>query len=393
MNYQKKVFPVKFVADQILQGTRVKNRYKCPFCDGTNTLSITPEKNLFHCFKCGEAGDTVSLYAKMNNLTYKEAIPYVDRMCGNLSTETIHQYSMAATMVKADDIYQRNMVYHQFLDELTLKPSHRDNLINRGLTDEDIKRLDYKSLSLRGCSFEEKDAIAKVAVKNYQPGNKWIGIPGFYDLSTDKPKISVPAEGILIPVRTNTMKISGFQIRYNDLPENATPEMEASFHRYGWFTSGGKETGCTISGCDNIHHAGNWFRVNFPKVIGLTEGALKADVAATLYDRLKPREEHLFLGLTGVSNTSQLADELTHLGKLGCEEIHIFVDMDYRDKQAVAKALKKIETIVTSTKYESDVNGVRRSFPMRCKTVTWDPRFKGIDDYLLQRWMCTAASR
>lgn len=376
-------FPVKFVAEAILPGLNGKNRCDCPMCGGKNSLSISPDKNLFHCFKCDEAGDAVSLYAKVNKISYKSAYKSVAKLCNGITDEVAQTYVQKPDHAYADTILKRDSVYRNLLNQLSLSEKHKDNLIKRGLTIEDITQLGYKTLSLRGVSYEERDKIARESVKGYKPDSEAIGIPGFYDLSTDVPKISIPAEGILIPVRTHTMKISGFQIRYNDLPENATKEMEASFHRYGWFTSGGKKTGCLFSGCENIHHAGNWYRINFPKVIGLTEGALKADVAAKLYDKIKPEEEHLFLGLTGVSNTSQLEEELTYLGKLGAQEIHIFVDMDYRDKPTVAKALQKIKKIISSVKYKEYVGEKVAYKPMRFVVIEWDDHFKGIDDYLL----------
>jgi len=49
----------------------------CPFCDkgcgGKLSASINKDKGLFHCFRCGEGHNAVSLYAKINGIDTKAA--------------------------------------------------------------------------------------------------------------------------------------------------------------------------------------------------------------------------------------------------------------------------------------------------------------------------------
>ena len=54
-------------------------RCRCPFCGGGRgelTASINQDKGLFHCFRCGEGLNAISLYAKINGTdnptAYKE---------------------------------------------------------------------------------------------------------------------------------------------------------------------------------------------------------------------------------------------------------------------------------------------------------------------------------
>jgi len=54
----------------------VEIRCKCPFCGGENerlTASINQSKGLFHCFKCGEGLNAVSLYANVYGTSIKDA--------------------------------------------------------------------------------------------------------------------------------------------------------------------------------------------------------------------------------------------------------------------------------------------------------------------------------
>ena len=100
-------------------------------------------------------------------------------------------------------------------------------------------------------------------------------------------------------------------------------------------------------------------------MINLTEGALKADVASALSG--KP-----FMGITGVNNISQLGSELSYLHGYGARKVNVSLDMDYREKTEVKKAMEKIIEIIKKEGYEYHV-------------VTWDETYKGVDDYLLAR--------
>lgn len=386
----KNSFPISYVYDLAAggnkkSGARDSVRCDCPLCGGKMSMSLSTARNIYHCFKCDEAGDSVDLFAKVKKISNRESYAELKKLCTAVPAEKLEKYKAVKDYedLQIVDIYCRDGINQSLLEKLPLLEEHKLNLINRGLTVKDIEKLKYKSIPLKDSSLEYRDQLAKEIIDPFRLVEGQ-AVPGFYDIGTDTPKICVPKEGILIPVRTRAMKISGFQIRYNSLPANATQQMKDSYHRYGWFTSGSKKTGTPFSGCENIHHAGNWYRITYPKVIGLTEGALKADIASLLYDKIDPKNEHLFLGLTGVGNVSQLAEDLNAMGQLGLEEVHIFVDMDYREKPSVARALKKIEDIITSCTYttwdESSNSDLKHS--MRFKVMTWNSSFKGIDDYL-----------
>ena len=107
------------------------------------------------------------------------------------------------------------------------------------------------------------------------------------------------------------------------------------------------------------------------------EGALKADIASVLYDRIDSKAgPHLFLGLTGVNNISQLSDALRYCADRGTRKIGIFIDMDYRSKKEVADALNRILEIISSIRCPDGV-------PLQYQIMEWDEKYKGIDDYLL----------
>lgn len=55
----------------------------CPFHnEKTPSFTVSHQKQLFHCFGCGEGGDVISFIMKMENLTFPEAIKYLADISG-----------------------------------------------------------------------------------------------------------------------------------------------------------------------------------------------------------------------------------------------------------------------------------------------------------------------
>ena len=50
----------------------------CPFHnEKTPSFSVSPSKQLFYCFGCGEGGDVISFIMKMENLSFVEAVKFL----------------------------------------------------------------------------------------------------------------------------------------------------------------------------------------------------------------------------------------------------------------------------------------------------------------------------
>lgn len=345
----------------------------CPFCNGKKKLNVNINKNLWRCAKCGEAGNPITLHAKLNHIAKKEAIVDLRKCISENKIEATTNIEPIKGPITAN-CFDRDEVYNALLNQLKLSLQDKENLMARGLSEKEIQKLGYKTYPTTNLNkIAENSLIDKNIPKNEC-------VPGYFGLDKNPNLIKMP-KGFLIPVRDNCGRISAFQFRVSN-PNNNTP-------RYLWLSSSSKDDGCGITGCINIHHSGNWKRVTFPKVIALTEGALKADIARTIFDRLDPENEHLFLGLTGLSNVGQLKKLITKYAALGTEEIHLYVDMDYREKKEVAKALEKIINILSSVnvKYaipDPDNYGyyLDKTKPLIVKTMEWDCKYKGIDDFL-----------
>jgi DNA primase len=48
---------------------------RCPFHDDkTPSLSLSPEKGVWHCFSCGRGGDGIGLFMELRRLNFADAV-------------------------------------------------------------------------------------------------------------------------------------------------------------------------------------------------------------------------------------------------------------------------------------------------------------------------------
>ena len=314
----------------------------CPFCKGKRKFHVSLKRNAARCNKCsGDSGwNTTTLHADLTGLSTKEAYKDLVKKFNGLEAgaKVIAKHTkklQEEDSITPVDITVRDKVYRKLLESLELAPSHKEDLLKRGLSEEDIKEGLYKTVPVMGFHSLAVSALEGEKIK------KGEGIPGFTDASNiNDAAVRKKKSGYFVPVKTRNGLISGMQIRFDNLPENSSEEEKEAFRKYTWFSSAEKDTGCGVTGCENIHYAGNWEEV--PKEVQITEGMLKADIASHLSG--KP-----FLALAGVNNVGQLQAELTKLQKEGLETVNICVDMDYREKREVANAMKRIQEIINKS--------------------------------------------
>lgn len=392
-DWKKLPFGIDFVVEQDLvpQGiSKVKYSsgysINCPFCaklglkpDRKHKYAIDIYKNVGHCFRCGSGHGMLSLHQALSKtpITLKEAEEDLLKRWNGLPSNV--QIELAKVKEKLDEenksklepapIEIRDDVYNRFLDLLTLSKKHHDDLIARGLSEEEIIRGKYKTVPAGGFKTFAQRSTFNIAY-DFSKHKKW-GIPGFYGVGTSDVGVVALDNGYFVPVRDENGLISGMQIRFDPLPDNAPEYKKEHYAKYKWFTSNFKDKvkGCSASGCENIHYAGDWSKA--PKQVILTEGVLKADVAAALSKRMTGKKAQPILGLVGVYNYERLSDELAKLKCLkGLEKVVLAVDMDYREKPQVAQAMNNIIEII-------------KKYNLECEVFKWDPQYKGIDDYFL----------
>ena len=70
----------KVIEDEGIELKRQGANYECccPFHgEKTPSFKVSPARNIYHCFGCGESGDAISFVRKYKNMTYVEALEYL----------------------------------------------------------------------------------------------------------------------------------------------------------------------------------------------------------------------------------------------------------------------------------------------------------------------------
>ncbi len=225
------------------------------------------------------------------------------------------------------------------LSLLTLSDRHRDNLHERGLPDEIIERNGYKSMP-------ETESERRLLASLLACDHELHGLPGFY--TKDGTWTLAGANGFLIPVRNKDGLIQGMKIRLDD----------DAARKYRWLSS-------RPSRMENGTRSYSWIHVTgdtTKKRAYLTEGPLKGDIASYFANNA------LFVCLGGVNAHKGLRETLL---SLGVTEVMEAMDMDQFTNPQVRQA------IITLRREVQSIPGIRY---YQC---TWNPRFKGVDDYLL----------
>ena len=119
---------------------------RCPFHDEkTASFSVSPSKQIYHCFGCGVGGNVLNFVMEYEKLSFIEAIKQLaERVNIPLEFEDVDPQEQSDTG-KLRDIHVRAIeLFHQEL----FKPSGKvalDYLLSRGLTEETIRtfRLGY----------------------------------------------------------------------------------------------------------------------------------------------------------------------------------------------------------------------------------------------------------
>ncbi len=321
------------------------NEFKaqCPFCgDKRYHLGINREMERFHCFKCGEKGNSVSLFAKINGVSNKEAYEALKNADYVSSPKMVPFVSNPETPIKP--LEERHNVYYDMLKLLRLQPCHRANLMNRGLTFPEIHRFMYKSIPLDNVF--RREVIERLAAEH-----DLIGIPGFYrDYNGDIQMYIHKYGGMFVPYCNKDGYIQGLQMRL-DIPEGSRE------NKFRWFSTRDFNEGTKTKSW--VHVVGDTTATE----ACLTEGAMKCDIASVLSGG------RLFLAVPGVKSIGNLMEVINDLGII---KIHECFDMDKRSKPEVKKDLIALRNLLQQNHIE-------------CHGCSWNPAYKGLDDYYLAK--------
>lgn len=333
----------------------------CPFCgDNRGKMKVNYTKNVWRCNYCNESGGMLKLYAMAKNISTSEAKREIcdtilNGDCWNgwssqeqLAIKNPPKRIQESTLAEIPVIHN---TLTALLGMLRLSEQHREHLrVKRGLTDEEIERLGYKSTPP---FYMCKPLTDRLISQGYTIK----GVPGFYQKNGQWTVcFSTILAGILIPVRGVDGLLRGCQIRL-DTPLKDDKSTDKEGAKYVWLSSSGKPMG-TSSGSP-VHYVGE----PNARVVYLTEGILKADIAHILMNRT-------FAGVAGISNTAQLDLLLTYLAENGTQTIIAAPDIDRFRNKNVCLGVSKIGVMV-------------RRHGLDFRMLFWNPNYKGIDDWQL----------
>lgn len=316
----------------------------CPFCGdhgaGKHHLSLNTVTDQYRCNLCGASGNSVTMYARLMGVSTKEAYQALKEE-GKVYPMPQQPTPQNTTERQPLSLEQRHLMYTDMLEHLTLQPAHEDNLLERGLDQERIQRNQYRSMP------QTERGRRLLAALLRSCGHDLLGLPGFRTYYGEW-TLSGP-NGFLIPVRDKKGLIQGLKIRLDD----GSPD-----RKYRWLSSRGLPGGTRSYSW--VHVTGDTSK----KRAFLTEGPLKGDVASFL------AQDALFVCIGGVNAIHGLKDTLIDLG---VTEVVEAMDMDQMTNERVRKAILAIRQEVQS------IRGIKYS------KYTWNPAYKGVDDYLLSR--------
>ena len=313
----------------------------CPCCEDKpkgRHLNINLRKDVFRCPRCGFSGGVLDLYAFYAKIPREKALEELLDRKGKIFRP------QQARLPVVDEspltgVEERHATYTALLQNLTLASDHRENLLSRGLSLEEIHRLGYKTTPVLGFS--------SLAKRLREKGLYMAGVPGFYK-SQGQWTLKIPGRGILIPVRDVQGQIQGLQVRLDNVEKR----------KFRWLSSNGLEEGCGAKTW--VHLAGE------PRpLVLLTEGPMKADVIHFLTGQT-------VLAVAGVNSLSQLRPVLEELRAAGMEQIMTAFDMDYLINPHVQNGQENLTHLLEEC-------GIAYG------TYLWDPQYKGLDDYI---WGC-----
>lgn len=193
----------------------------CPFHnEKTPSFTISPEKQVWHCFGCGRGGDVFSFVMEKESLNFPEALRLLAKKAGvTLKNENRESYSERNRLL---DIMELAGRYYAHIFSTDSGQEFRKYLLDRGLTEETISDWQigcsqdswdslYKFLKARpieGQKFTDEEIFAAglTVKKNQAPGSS----RGYYDRFRDR---------IMFPIWDASNNLIAFTARVNPAKE------------------------------------------------------------------------------------------------------------------------------------------------------------------------------
>ncbi len=200
----------------------------CPFHnEKTPSFTVSPSKELYKCFGCGKAGNTISFIMEHEKYSYVDALKWLANKYGIEIEETFQNDEQRQQMLVADSLYIVNAFAQHFFSTQLLETEEGQDiglsyLKERGFREDIIKKFQL------GYSPEQRDAFTKEALaKQY---NAEILIKAGLVANRTEQLVDNYRGRVIFPIHNHSGKVLGFGARilksndkapkYINTPEN-----------------------------------------------------------------------------------------------------------------------------------------------------------------------------
>ena len=155
----------------------------CPFHkEKTPSFSVSPDKQIFHCFGCGAGGNVIHFISKIENIDFKESLELLAERA-NIKLPTLDNKEDSQRQLLKEKIYEINKIaaefYHQNLYKNTSKTAQA-YIKKRKLDNKSLKNflIGYAEGNnslynyLKGKGFTEQEMLASDLIN--KSGNNYI---------------------------------------------------------------------------------------------------------------------------------------------------------------------------------------------------------------------------
>lgn len=315
----------------------------CPHCGGKKKLNINVNKGFFRCPRCDAKGGYLKLIALYkgyypNNLSNYELKDIIENEDITFETVTHFEYKQVYKE-EPIDFKKLDIANKLLFANLVLNKQDEEHLKSRGLVN--LSR--YKSF--------EANVVFPKALFNV---NMFKDVPGFIINEQGNAQTISGYKGILFPYMNIHNQMVSFQIRTN-LKEKGKKYVFLSSSSAGGPST--KASYCILG--------------NPSETMYITEGALKADCARQLM-HLLDMDVKSFVAIPGVNTTKIFINDLLTFKNKGVKNFIVAFDMDKKENIHVKRAEENL------------INALQEK-GFNVKTLVWDDKYKGIDDFLYSK--------
>ncbi|MCI7208528.1 MAG: DUF3854 domain-containing protein [Clostridium sp.] len=348
-------------------------RADCPICRAKAKLTIKDDINNFKCWSCEAKGDGITLYSKIHNVDFKEAVIGLAEKFGYQEDAEVQVAKVQEKEIKKVEIKKESKkelsedkinLYHNVYDTLAqvcgITPADKDYIRNRGVKENKME--DF--FSLRNVNDVKMGQLIMMCAKEYSYTVEDIAsVPGFM-LRGKRLKLA-PLYGLALKARNAQGKIIGIQVR---------TQFEDT--KYLWLSSdkfGGASCGTPVSVdyplnvVDAEKMSSKELIENSASTVFIGEGKFK-NIA------INQEFNSIAIGLAGVNNwRGRVKQELDYINNIRpVKNIMIAFDADMCFNFLIAEQFMKMMEEELSDYTNKNV-----------RVAIWDIRYgKGIDDMI-----------